>query len=61
MTHIHPDHANGLVDDAGAAIYPNAEIIVHEQETISGWSRAIARDDRRRCADRARNRINLKP
>ena len=32
LTHLHPDHSNGLVDDAGRAIYPNAEIILHEQE-----------------------------
>lgn len=32
LTHLHPDHSNGLVDDAGAAIYPNAEVILHEQE-----------------------------
>jgi glyoxylase-like metal-dependent hydrolase (beta-lactamase superfamily II) len=28
LTHIHPDHSNGLVDDAGEANYPNAEVIV---------------------------------
>ncbi len=27
MTHLHPDHANGLVDDAGNPHYPNAEIV----------------------------------
>lgn len=32
LTHIHPDHANGLVDDKDQAIYPNAEIIVHEDD-----------------------------
>src|SRR5438105_1883010 len=32
LTHLHPDHSNGLVDDAGAAIYPNAEVILHETE-----------------------------
>jgi glyoxylase-like metal-dependent hydrolase (beta-lactamase superfamily II) len=32
LTHLHPDHSNGLVDDAGAAVYPNAEIILHETE-----------------------------
>src|SRR6185503_8818260 len=32
LTHIHPDHAMGLVDAAGAAIFPNAELIVHEIE-----------------------------
>lgn len=32
LTHIHPDHAMGLVDADGAAIFPNAELIVHEVE-----------------------------
>lgn len=32
LTHIHPDHAMGLVDAAGAAIFPKAELIVHEVE-----------------------------
>ena len=25
MTHLHPDHANGLVDDAGNPHYPQAD------------------------------------
>jgi glyoxylase-like metal-dependent hydrolase (beta-lactamase superfamily II) len=32
LTHIHPDHSNGLVDASGRAIYPNAELIMHEAE-----------------------------
>jgi glyoxylase-like metal-dependent hydrolase (beta-lactamase superfamily II) len=32
LTHIHPDHANGLVDEAGAPRFPNAEIIVRAKE-----------------------------
>lgn len=28
-THLHPDHVGGLVDDAGAAVFPNAELVVH--------------------------------
>jgi glyoxylase-like metal-dependent hydrolase (beta-lactamase superfamily II) len=32
LTHIHPDHAMGLTDAAGYAVFPNAELIVHEQE-----------------------------
>jgi glyoxylase-like metal-dependent hydrolase (beta-lactamase superfamily II) len=32
LTHLHPDHSNGLVDDAGRAIYPNADVILHETE-----------------------------
>jgi glyoxylase-like metal-dependent hydrolase (beta-lactamase superfamily II) len=32
LTHIHPDHSNGLVDDAGSASFPNAEIIVSGED-----------------------------
>jgi glyoxylase-like metal-dependent hydrolase (beta-lactamase superfamily II) len=32
LTHIHPDHALGLTDADGRAVYPNAELVVHEQE-----------------------------
>ncbi|HET7255833.1 MAG TPA: MBL fold metallo-hydrolase, partial [Xanthobacteraceae bacterium] len=32
LTHLHPDHSNGLVDDAGAAVFPNAEVVLHETE-----------------------------
>jgi glyoxylase-like metal-dependent hydrolase (beta-lactamase superfamily II) len=32
LTHIHPDHALGLVDAEGGAAFPNAELIVHEEE-----------------------------
>jgi len=32
LTHIHPDHALGLLDAEGAAVFPNAELVVHEAE-----------------------------
>src|SRR5205085_9118624 len=32
LTHIHPDHSNGLVDDAGRAVFANAELVLHEAE-----------------------------
>jgi glyoxylase-like metal-dependent hydrolase (beta-lactamase superfamily II) len=32
LTHIHPDHSNGLIDASGHAVYPNAELILHETE-----------------------------
>jgi glyoxylase-like metal-dependent hydrolase (beta-lactamase superfamily II) len=31
-THIHPDHTNGLVDSSGEAVFPNAEVYVHEAD-----------------------------
>jgi glyoxylase-like metal-dependent hydrolase (beta-lactamase superfamily II) len=61
MTHLHPDHANGLVDDAGNAHYPNAEIVVHDTE-IDFWMRPdVANDEARVKGNRARTKINLKP
>ncbi len=32
LTHMHPDHAWGLLDEAGKAVYPKAEVVVHEAE-----------------------------
>jgi glyoxylase-like metal-dependent hydrolase (beta-lactamase superfamily II) len=31
-THLHPDHVGGLVDSAGAAVFPNAELVVHQAD-----------------------------
>jgi len=61
MTHLHPDHANGLVDDSGKPHYPNAEIVVHQTEA-EFWMRAdVANDEDRVKGNRARTKINLKP
>ena len=60
MTHLHPDHANGLVDDAGKPHYPNAEIIVHETEA-DFWLRSDDNAPERVQANRARTKINLAP
>ena len=32
MTHLHLDHVGGLVDAAGNARYPNAELVMHTEE-----------------------------
>jgi glyoxylase-like metal-dependent hydrolase (beta-lactamase superfamily II) len=32
LTHMHPDHSNGLTDEAGARLFPNAELAMHEAE-----------------------------
>ncbi|MBV9565474.1 MAG: MBL fold metallo-hydrolase [Bradyrhizobium sp.] len=37
LTHVHPDHSNGLTEVAtGRLLFPNAEVIVHENE-IDHW------------------------
>ncbi|MDR3496680.1 MAG: MBL fold metallo-hydrolase [Ancalomicrobiaceae bacterium] len=32
LTHLHPDHMNGLIDAHGRAIYPRAELVINEAE-----------------------------
>lgn len=32
ITHLHVDHVHGLLDEAGAARYPNAELVLHAAE-----------------------------
>lgn len=37
LTHVHPDHSNGLTEVAtGNRLFPNAEVLVHEDE-INHW------------------------
>jgi glyoxylase-like metal-dependent hydrolase (beta-lactamase superfamily II) len=53
LTHLHPDHSNGLVDDAGTAIYPNAEVILHQTEAAF-W---LDRDEATGPTERIRRNI----
>jgi glyoxylase-like metal-dependent hydrolase (beta-lactamase superfamily II) len=53
LTHLHPDHSNGLVDDAGRPHYPNAELIVHETEAAF-W---LDRDETSAPSERIRRGI----
>lgn len=36
LTHAHPDHAGGLMDASGVAIFPNAELVAHHRE-VAFW------------------------
>jgi glyoxylase-like metal-dependent hydrolase (beta-lactamase superfamily II) len=36
-THLHPDHIGGLVDGAGKALFPNAELVAHEID-VAFWA-----------------------
>jgi len=36
LTHLHPDHANGLVGQGGASLFPNAEVLVASAE-LAFW------------------------
>jgi glyoxylase-like metal-dependent hydrolase (beta-lactamase superfamily II) len=53
LTHLHPDHSNGLVDDAGKAIYPNAQVVLHETEAAF-W---LDRDEASGATERIRRNI----
>jgi len=61
LTHIHPDHANGLVNDAGEAVYPNAEILVHAQELDFWMAENDGSESDAVKRTRVRNRLNMKP
>ena len=53
LTHMHPDHSNGLADAEGRALFPRAELVMHEAEWAH-WhdDAAMARADE---ASRERN------
>jgi glyoxylase-like metal-dependent hydrolase (beta-lactamase superfamily II) len=61
LTHLHPDHANGLVDDAGQAVYPNAEILVHAQELDFWMAENDGSESDAVKRTRARSKVNMKP
>ncbi len=57
LTHIHPDHSNGLTDGAGQAWFPKAEVVVQETE-IQFW---LDRDISQAWHERQRvNMVNSK-
>ena len=60
ITHGHIDHVNGLLDDAGAPLYLNAELFINAAEWAF-WTddtlRAGAPDDRKQAIDTARRAL----
>lgn len=50
LTHAHPDHVGGLVDSSGAAAFPKAGLMVHQNE-VSFWEDD---DNLGRASERAR-------
>ncbi|WP_299538398.1 MBL fold metallo-hydrolase [uncultured Herbaspirillum sp.] len=40
LTHAHPDHIGGLLNSAGELSFPDAELVLHEQE-LSFWQNDI--------------------
>jgi glyoxylase-like metal-dependent hydrolase (beta-lactamase superfamily II) len=50
LTHLHPDHSLGLVDQHGAAVFPNAWLVLHEVEAAFWLDRTPRPDDSERVA-----------
>jgi glyoxylase-like metal-dependent hydrolase (beta-lactamase superfamily II) len=48
LTHLHPDHSLGLIDEAGNAVFPNAELIMHNVEAAFWLDRAAQPGDSER-------------
>ncbi|MFL6798691.1 MAG: MBL fold metallo-hydrolase [Xanthobacteraceae bacterium] len=62
LTHLHPDHSNGLSDDAGEAIYPNAQVILHEAEARFWLEREPADGDNERVRrNMAKSALTIAP
>ncbi|NHV28192.1 MBL fold metallo-hydrolase [Burkholderia sp. D-99] len=55
LTHAHPDHVGGLVNDEGQVAFPNAELVAHQRE-IRFWQ-----DDGNlsRASERARGNFGV--
>jgi glyoxylase-like metal-dependent hydrolase (beta-lactamase superfamily II) len=61
LTHVHPDHANGLIDETGAAIFPNAELILSTDEADFWQQEPRGSEPPNLVRQRARNKRNLAP
>jgi glyoxylase-like metal-dependent hydrolase (beta-lactamase superfamily II) len=62
LTHAHRDHANGLIDAAGAAAFPKAEVSLHEEEARFYLDRTFTDADPERWRNgSAEARRNLAP
>jgi glyoxylase-like metal-dependent hydrolase (beta-lactamase superfamily II) len=62
LTHMHPDHSNGLLDGEGRPFFPNAELRIHERE-VAHWhdDAAMARGTERQRYYFQTARDQLKP
>jgi glyoxylase-like metal-dependent hydrolase (beta-lactamase superfamily II) len=54
LTHLHPDHSLGLVDEAGRPVYPNAQVLLHEIEAAFWLERTPQPTDSERLARNTR-------
>ena len=55
LTHLHGDHSLGLVDEQGRAVFPKAELIIHEVEAAFWLDRTLQPDDSERITKNSNN------
>lgn len=60
LTHMHSDHANGLIDPEGRAVYPHAQLYIMRDE-YDFWMKDEASDLANIQRTRLRSRKNLAP
>ncbi|MBM3528391.1 MAG: MBL fold metallo-hydrolase [Alphaproteobacteria bacterium] len=48
ITHLHSDHSLGLVDEAGRAVFPKAELVLHQVEAEFWLDRVVQPGDSER-------------
>jgi glyoxylase-like metal-dependent hydrolase (beta-lactamase superfamily II) len=55
LTHLHGDHSLGLVDPQGRAIFPKAELLIHEVEAAFWLDRTLQPNDPERISRNSTN------
>jgi len=62
LTHLHSDHSLGLVDQEGKAVFPKAELFIHEVEAAFWLDRALQPGDSERIVGNSnKQRATLAP
>jgi glyoxylase-like metal-dependent hydrolase (beta-lactamase superfamily II) len=61
LTHLHPDHSDGLVDEDLNAVFPNAMLLLHEKE-YQFWTQPSEPSETAHVRKRrARNQLDIGP
>ena len=55
LTHLHGDHSLGLVDEQGRAVFPKAELYIHEVEAAFWLDRTLQPNDSERITKNSNN------
>ena len=58
ITHAHPDHVGGIIDDEGSLTYPNAHYYIWQKEWDFWWSEKAEQQALEMHVSLARNRLS---